>query len=461
MQINSFVKQFNKYIQEQHLLNPLTDRLLLAVSGGVDSVVMAHLCREASIDFGIAHCNFKLRSKESDQDALFVKQLAENLGTPFYLKSFDTRPFAKINKLSIQKAARILRYEWFEQIRQEQNYTFIATAHHVNDSIESILMNLVKGCGIRGMLGVAPKQKALHVVRPLGFASKERIVNYAEKKRIRYREDSSNVSTKYTRNKIRHWIIPKLKALNPALEQTFYQNIQHFREATHLTNEALERLKARVCRWEGGALHIEIEPLRNYPARHTFLFELLGDFAFNRAQIYQIVETLNGSPGAVYYSKTHTLLRDRTSLILAPKSAYHFESVELANLQQESIQVGMQQIRIRQFEYNPEQPLLFEARKHCAYISLCKLQFPLRFRMWKEGDYFYPLGMKGCRKKISKLFKDLKINLLRKAQTIIVESNRRVVWVAPYRLDRRFRVNLKQKTKVLFMEMCETNPAYR
>ncbi|MCH2043373.1 MAG: tRNA lysidine(34) synthetase TilS [Saprospiraceae bacterium] len=453
MQTHLFIQQFRRYIEKQGLFTLLEDRILLAVSGGIDSVVMAQLCWAAGVDFGIAHCNFNLRAKESDQDAEFVAQLAEELDAPFYIRSFDTEKFAKQHNLSIQKAARLLRYEWFESIRQAEAYDYIATAHHINDSIESILMNLTNGCGIKGLRGIAPKQEQLHVVRPLGFLSKTDIQEYAQTENIAYREDSSNHSTKYTRNKVRHLIIPQLKALNPSLETTFYQNIQHFQEAVYLYNEALNSWKERVCTKQGEELHIEIAPLQSYPARYTLLFELLNPYGFNRTQIYQIIEALAGGAGALYHSSNYTLLRDRTHLIVAPRSAYTFESIEIFDLSQQTVEIGQFKFSLEQKMYMPNQDFKLSKDSRCAHVDLAKLKFPLRFRMWKSGDYFYPMGMHGARKKVSKLFKDLKLNLLEKSKTVIIESDQDIVWVTPHRLDERFKINLQEETKVLSIKM--------
>ncbi len=319
------LSNFITYIQQESLFRLSRDKILLAVSGGMDSVALVHLCKKARINFGIAHCNFQLRGAESDADADFVAALAKEMAVPYFSIAFDTNKEAKKSKKSIQIAARDLRYKWFETIRAAHDYQYIAVAQHHNDSIETLFINLIMGCGIRGLHGILPKNGK--IIRPLLFANRADIEAYIRDNNFPHREDSSNASTQYTRNALRHLVIPELQKITPILEKTFAENFQRFRETELLYNYAIEQLKKELVQQKGEQLWIEIKGVENSPAPLTLLHELLSPYHFKTPKIQYIFKDREEVAGTMYSSKTHHILRDRTHWIVAPirtdKAALH------------------------------------------------------------------------------------------------------------------------------------------
>ncbi|MBC8047398.1 MAG: tRNA lysidine(34) synthetase TilS, partial [Fimbriimonadaceae bacterium] len=312
MRENSFIDKFNTHISENRLFRN-TETILLAVSGGIDSVVMAELFYQCKLNFGIAHCNFQLRDEDSNADEKFAKEIAEKYDVAFYDKRFDTIKFQKENKLSLEEAARILRYEWLEGIRSAFNYNFIATAHHINDSIETIILNLTKGTGIRGLKGIPVKNG--FVVRPLLFAAREEIEIFAKENNLQYRTDKTNLNNDFQRNKIRNLVIPVLKEINPALEKTFHKNIKHFIDAELLYKEQIEKKVKKLLDRRKDAIYIPINTLKTLPASATYLFEIVKQFNFSDDQSEEVHENLFGS-GKQFFSSTHRLIVDRKFLII-------------------------------------------------------------------------------------------------------------------------------------------------
>lgn len=433
---------FITYIQEQELFRLSRDRILLAVSGGIDSIALVHLCKKAGIKFGIAHCNFQLRNAESDGDARFVEQLAQQLDVPFYQINFDTEKEAQAQKKSIQVIARELRYRWLEQIRQQEGYQFIAVAHHHNDSIETLLINLTMGCGIRGLHGIFPKKG--FIIRPLLFANREDILNYIEQQQFAYREDSSNANTKYVRNSIRHLVVPNLKKINPEFENTFQDNFRRFREAESLFNYAIEQLKKNCVQKKDNSIWIDIHLVEQTPAPLTLLYELLAPYQFKPSKIEYIFKRRHEESGALYSSKTHQVLRDRTHWIVSPIFKTKASMHTIASLDNSEGVIEADNL-VLNWSINQEQPQ-FDRDSQVAHFDLNKLEFPLYLRHWRDGDLFYPIGMEGRKKKLSKYFKDIKMNRFDKDATwLLCNALQEVIWIVGHRMDERFKVELSSQ----------------
>lgn len=446
---------FNTYIKKEKLFSK-TDKILLTVSGGIDSVVMCELFHTAGLKFGIAHCNFQLRADESDGDENFVEELAEKYGVQFHSVSFDTSTFAKKNKLSIQLAARKLRYEWFEEIRTQFDYSFIATAHHQDDSIETFFINLIRGTGIAGLHGILPKQN--NIIRPLLFTNKEQIEIFAKKNKLKYREDSSNASDKYLRNKIRHKLIPLLKELNPDISQTISEDIQRLSGTEKIYKKEIENKRSKIVKEDKNGIQVSIKELKKLNPIEPYLFEFLYPLGFNSTTVDEIIESLNGQSGKQFFSATHRLIKDRDFLLVGRMESgeRRVENGEKRKLDNTLlIKKNQTKIILDDYKLNIKTKLktpnsVLRSPDSSANIDFDKLKFPLKIRKWEKGDTFYPLGMKG-KKKLSDFFIDKKISISEKENTLLLTSKNEIVWVIGLRLDDRFKVTDKTK-KIYFVE---------
>jgi len=433
------IKKFEKYYNEERLFSK-TDKILLAVSGGRDSVAMVYLFYQAQLNFGIAHCNFKLRGKESDKDEQYVCDLAKKLNIPFYTKSFHTKTYAKKNKQSTQMAARELRYTWFAEIKEKNNYQYIATAHHKNDVAETLLINLTKGTGLSGLHGI--KSKVGDVIRPLLCFNRSEINGFVEENKLTFREDKSNAKTKYVRNKIRHKVIPELEKINPSFVETIFNETQHFNELEQLLEAKINEDK-KLC-WKvlkDGTIEIEIDKLLNLKPLRTYLYYFLKPYGFNDEDVVDVINSLNKQSGKQFYSSTHQLIKDRTKLILTEIKA---------NDKQEFILEKMDDFNTLPFVLNvqlvpKEQLKTIKKDKKIAYLNAEKITFPLVVRKWKKGDKFKPFGMKGT-KKISDFFIDEKFSLVEKENTWILAATNKIIWLIGYRIDDDFKISEKTKT---------------
>jgi len=435
-------ERFNHFINQNDLFDH-HDRILAAVSGGMDSVLMAHLLKAAGFNFGIAHCNFQLRGEEADADQQFVQDLAGQLNVPFHTINFDTRDYAKDRKISIQMAARDLRYQWFQQISQQNGYAFIALAHHQNDAIETILLNLTRGTGIAGMHGILPKNGKL--VRPLLFLNREEIADIIGSNGLGYVEDSSNSSAKYARNKLRLEVIPKLKELNPALEETFEHNLEHFRNLEILLEDRLCQLRKELFEQHGNEIHMSIDAFKKLHPQQLLLFGLLQEYGFNEAAAKDIISVLDKHSGRIFESATHTLVLDRQKLILSERQQ---EAIAEIKIDQKTIEAryGNYQLNI----LHDNSPLIIKDNPLAASIDTELLIYPLTIRAWQQSDYFYPLGMK-TKKKLSDFFIGEKVPLHEKKQIpLLVNGNGDIIWIGGYRPDERYKVSAKTKKVIIF-----------
>lgn len=444
-------EKFLSYIAQEHLFNT-KEKILLTVSGGVDSIVMCDLFHAAGFAFAIAHCNFQLREQESEGDELFVKEIAEKYAVPFYHTRFDTAAYSKKHKLSIQAAARELRYDWFEKIRIQHHFHYIATAHHEGDVIETFFINLIRGTGISGLRSIVPKQGK--IIRPLLFANKKDILIYAAEQKISYREDSSNASDKYLRNKIRHQLMPVLNEFSPVAESSIMQSIEKLRAAEFIYKQTIEEVSSRICIKKNNTIRISIAEIKKLNPVSTYLYELLKPYGFNSSTTSSILKSLNGEPGKLFFGSTHRLIKDRTALILEPFQISEMEEEYVIQKNEIDFMIPGLQFNFS-IVSNTAQRAVSKLPDH-ASVDLDKIKFPLTLRRWKTGDTFYPLGMKG-KKKLSDFFTDKKLSLMEKEKIWLLCSEEKIVWVIGMRLDERFKV--KERTKTIFH--IETIPGSR
>lgn len=407
-------------------------KLLVTVSGGIDSVILTYLLHKIGINISIAHCNFCLRGKDSDKDVRFVENLASTLNIPFYVKVFDTTKFASEHKLSIQEAARNLRYEWFENIRRQHNLDYILTAHNLNDSLETFLINLSRGTGINGLTGIPIIQNK--IIRPLSSLTRDEIYSFATTNNIEWREDVSNANTKYTRNKIRHQVIPVLQELNPNLLNSFKQTLENLQGSVSIIDDRLHDI-LDVKQDKSAQRQFSIEQLGNKIKTNpkAYLHKLFSPFGFTNTK--DILNLLTAQSGKQIFSKTHRLLKDRENLILVKKN-----NVETRDKRQEirstDTLVNMQNFTL---SFKKKTNNLINQDLKCIEIDSSKLIYPLIVRKWINGDYFYPIGMQG-KKKLSKYFKDAKLSLIEKENIWLLLSDNNIVWVIGMRQDKRFKV---------------------
>jgi tRNA(Ile)-lysidine synthase len=441
------LEKFKAYVQDKKLFTP-DEKVILAVSGGIDSVVMCNLFYQANFPFAIAHCNFGLRGEESDEDELFVKKLAKKYKVPFYIDHFEAAAFAEKEKISIQMAARTLRYEWFYHLAESEGYPYIATAHHLSDSVETLLLNITRGTGIAGLHGIQPKVKRL--IRPLLFADKEEIYAYIVENQLAWREDSSNQSIKYQRNLIRHEVIPLLKKINPSLESTMEQTIERLTAVEQIFQAEVERVRKQVVRKQGDVEYLDFTLLQQEAEPLIKLYELIKDTHFSYTQVQDIWQVLEAEPGRRFESPTHTLVKDRTELIITPKQVHQFISATIAENQDffsnDSLELHFQEVAAKNFTIPTD--------AHVACLDKQLIQFPLKLRRWKQGDWFCPLGM-NKKKKLSDFLIDVKIPLNLKSKIWVLTSNGSIVWIIGQRIDNRFKIT--EKTEHIFQITAKIN----
>lgn len=421
-----------------------TQKVLLAVSGGIDSMVMLHLFEKSGFDYGIVHCNFQLRGDESDRDEDFVKKQVLIHGIPSFFKRFDTEEYAQINGISIEMAARDLRYEYFEKIRVEHKYDLIATAHHSDDLIETFFLNLTRKTGIKGLTGI--KDKSGKIIRPLLFASRADIEKYAAEQYIEFREDSTNSEVVYQRNFLRHKILPLFSTLNPSFKKNLLASIENLKDAETVYAGYFESEKQKVVENAADSQIIDIEKLRKSGHPKILMLEILSELNFNPSVVDEVFHSLNTRSGKQFFSKTHRLIKDRQKLFITKIAEtetriFYIETDDVELF--EPFEIKIEKLAGKDFKIRKEQNI--------ACLDLEKLEFPLLIRKWQEGDYFQPLGMTGF-KKLSDFLIDEKIPVHKKENTWLLCSGEKIVWVMGHRIDNRFKVSPETK-KILKLEI--------
>jgi tRNA(Ile)-lysidine synthase len=440
----SFTENFLLFNKE-NLLASQRKRTLLAVSGGVDSVAMCELFYLSKFPFEIAHCNFGLRGDESNADEEFVKSLAAKYKVEFHVKHFETEQYSIDKRVSTQMAARDLRYAWFEELSVSRNLKLIATAHHLNDSIETVLYNIAKGTGIRGLGGIPVRNG--NIIRPLLFATRQQIESFSKEHNLNVREDSSNASDKYIRNKIRHHVVPLFKEINPAFENTMRSNIEHFKEAAQLYNRQITKESKQIFLQRNADVYIPVLKLRKIKNAASVLFEYLKEYDFSASQVEDILSCLDAEPGKQFLTDKARVIKDRRFFILTPLS--ETAGVHFATPNTEVVISSTQRLDFKLMENDS---LKIGTDNHLAYLDTSQIKFPLTVRRWKAGDYFYPFGMGMKKKKLKKFFTDLKIPLHEKEKIFVVESENKILWVCGQRIDERFKVSPETK-QVLKIEL--------
>ena len=432
--------EFRKYIEDNHLFSS-QDYILLAVSGGIDSMVMSHLFHTGGYKTAIAHCNYSLRGPESDKDEDFVRQYAAGNGITFYSRRFNTTAYAKKYGISVQMAARDLRYEWFESIRDEHHLDYIAVGHNMNDNVETLLINLTRGTGLNGLTGMKPVSDK--VVRPLLFATRESIISYGKQNNVVYREDQSNLETKYTRNKIRNLILPVLKEINPSVEYAINDTAHRLFETDEIISDYINDLRGHLSVKGEKETIFSIDKLSNYLNNSTIIFELFRPFGITGQTVKDLINVLHGTPGGQVFTNTHRFIRDRHELIIAPVTGKNEISIAVRNINDFAGLPGIVSAGI--FEIGPD--FRFSEDPFVAELDPEMVSFPMLIRTWRKGDYFYPLGMKD-KKKLSDYFIDRKYSLDKKESTLILESGGMIAWIIGDRIDDRFRIK-ESTSKVL------------
>ncbi|MCL7762352.1 tRNA lysidine(34) synthetase TilS [Polaribacter sp. Z014] len=411
-------------------------KLLIAISGGIDSVVLAHLLSALNFNISLAHCNFNLRGKESDLDEEFVRELGKKQNINTFVTHFKTEEFAKENKQSTQIAARNLRYDWFNELIKKHQFDYILTAHHADDNLETFLINLTRGAGLDGLTGI-PEING-NIVRPLLKFSRNDILTFVKENNISWREDKSNASTKYIRNKIRHQILPVLKEINPSLLETFAKTSEHLKESQQIIEDKIGEISNEITTTENNILKIDVSKVEKLSNPKAYLYQLLKDYNFTEWD--DVSNLLSAQSGKQIHSKTHTLLKDRGFLLLAKKD--FSTAPEMTTEINENTTLITQPIHLK-LETVEEKST---ENKQTIYVDKQRLQFPLKLRKWQDGDFFYPAGMTG-KKKLSKYFKDEKFSLLQKQNTwLLCNNDNAIIWVVGHRKDKRFIVNQQTTT---------------
>ncbi len=422
-------------------------KVLLAVSGGIDSMVLLQLFEKSEFLYGVVHCNFQLRGDDSEKDEEFVKEKVTMHGVSFYCQRFETLEYARMNGISIEMAARELRYNYFEKVRTENGYDFLATAHHQDDLIETFFLNLSRKTGIRGLTGI--KEKTGPVIRPLLFATRREIEEFARSNFVEFREDRTNSEVVYQRNFIRHRVLPIFSELNPSFRGNLAETMLNLRGAEEVYTFAIDQAKREIVMEQENGVAIHIDHLLNTTFPKTLLFEILSEYNFNPRVTDQVFHGLESAPGKQYFSKTHRLLKDREHLFITllpgeEERIYYIEEDDIELFSPFTLTV--EKIHAKDFQIDPS--------SNVACLDRDKLIFPLLIRKWQQGDYFQPLGMTGF-KKLSDFFIDEKIPLHEKEKCRLLCSGQKIVWVMGYRIDNRYKITSKT-TRILKLQILET-----
>jgi len=439
------LSRFTDLINEKQLFEP-HQKVLLAVSGGIDSMVLLNLFEKSGFNYGVVHCNFQLRGEDSDQDEQFVREAVLQHGVPAFFQTFETEEHARLNGISIEMAARELRYEYFEEIRIKNQYDFIATAHHQDDLLETFFLNLSRKTGIRGLTGI--KEKSGNLIRPLLFASRREIEDFARANFIEFREDYTNSEVVYQRNFIRHKILPLFQKMNPAFKKNLLSSMEHLKETEEVYSFSMNRWQKNVVSTIDGNIEIQISALLNLPFPKILLYEILIRYNFNPKVTDQVFQSLENESGKQFYSPTHRLVKDREKLFVTElpkeeKRIYYIEKDDIELFEPFDLAIEKNENRNFEISRNP----------NVACLDFDQLDFPLLIRRWKQGDYFQPLGMSGF-KKLSDFFIDEKLPLHEKENTWLLCSGQQIVWVMGHRIDNRFKITPETR-QILKIEIRE------
>ena len=450
MSLNSYEtaleKAFRVFNLQQKLFIP-GQRILVAVSGGIDSMTLLHILLKFSNPIGVIHCNFQLRAGDSDEDEVFIRNLCTLKQIPFYCRHFNTMEYAEENKLSIQLAARDLRYRFFEEIRLQEKYDLIAVAHNSDDTIETFFINLMRGTGIQGLTGIKPKSGK--VIRPLIFASRQEIELFAQEIKMLHRLDKSNLQNKYKRNQIRNELIPFIEKMAPAFRRTILDVMRNLSGTALIYQMLLKETSARLVKENEGIQEIDINDLKNEPYFEIYLPEILRTFGFSAEVIASILSNIDAESGKTYLSPSHRLVKDRKKLLITNRNS---EPDEIFYIDKDTSSLEFPLL----LKINNELiDSAFEIPKlpYIACIDAEKLNFPLVLRHWKNGDYFRPLGMQQM-KKLSDFFINEKFSVLDKERVWLLVSDGKIVWICGHRLDDRFKLS-ESSTRLLRIEILE------
>lgn len=409
-------------------------KVLIAISGGIDSVVLTHLCHKLGLNISLAHCNFHLRGEESNGDEESVKQLAESLGLEVFVQNFDTEHYAKTNKKSIQIAARELRYDWFEDLANQLEFDYILTAHHADDNLETFLINFTRGTGLEGLTGIPEINNIF--VRPLLPFSSEQIEHYAKGNNITWRDDSSNASTKYVRNKLRHHLIPILKEINPSLLQSFQTTLSNLKDTACIVQDSVAQVLQIAIEYKDEHKTVfKISELKKLNNPKGYLFEIFKGYGFTEWN--DVLSLLDAESGKQLFSSTHRLIKNREHLLLTEITSENEINISILE-ENKKVETPFGMLLLDEVDS------ISEKQKKSIYLDKSSLEYPLTLRKWEDGDFFHPLGMSG-KKKISKYLKDEKLSILDKEQVWVLCSKNNIVWVVNRRADNRFKVTESTK----------------
>ena len=424
-------EKFARFFKERNLLQ---GRFLVAVSGGIDSVVLCELCKQSGIQFSIAHCNFQLRGAESERDEKFVRSLGEKYGAEVFVKKFDTEAYANEKKLSIQEAARDLRYEWFAQLKTENSFSFTLLAHHADDNIETLMMNFFRGTGLQGLTAMPEENNEdKFILRPLLDVRRKDIIEFAKQHNLSWVEDSSNASSEYTRNFFRNELLPAIKNVYPQVEENLLANINRFKKTNKFYQLAIDELKKKICERYATEVRIPVLKLMKYQ-NTSIIYEIIKDYGFGEKQVGEVIKLADAGSGKFIENDHYQIIKSGRWFVIAPKIiAADTIAIEEG---QEKISFAGGTIELKSI---PVEKFRLQKKEDIAQFDSKHIEFPLLLRKCKRGDYFYPLGMRK-KKKLARFFIDKKLPKNQKENIWVLESNKKIIWVVGMRIDDRFKV---------------------
>jgi tRNA(Ile)-lysidine synthase len=433
----SIVDKFVAFFKGRNLLQ---GKFLAAVSGGIDSSVLCELCKQSGLQFSIAHCNFQLRGKESERDEQFVRSLAEKYDIEGFVKRFDTEVYAEESKLSVQEAARDLRYDWFLQLKKEEGYSFTLLAHHADDNIETLLINFFRGTGLQGLTAMPEENiDERFFLRPMLEIRRKEIIDFAMQNNLQWVEDSSNASSKYTRNFFRNELLPAIKKAYPQVEENLLNNIERFKKVNGLYQTSVEELKKKVCESHASEIRIPILKLMKYQ-QTSLIYEIIKDYGFGEKQVDEVTKLADADSGKFIENDRWQIIKHRGGFIIAPKT-------NIADTI--AIEEGMEKICFSngtlELKTISKEKFQLQKKETIAQLDAKHIEYPLLLRKWKQGDYFYPLGMRK-KKKLARFFIDQKLPKNQKENIWVLQSNKKIIWIVGMRIDDRFKVTDQTKS---------------